>query len=194
MPPYTGASVPSQTRSLDLPCLKILRTLWEHVVVSNDLDSASPRAERVVSVLRAYKRRQRWLRIAIASVVAAALIVGANLYFTPVHTYDKVAHQAAWLAAVQSVAGKIGCSSPQTDVMDLAGVGRITWVCVTSRGQKSVIVSFWKTTGPENSGLAYGSPPYDTCDAPLGGPWWQIGPFDPTSMSCQRGFTFTPGP
>jgi hypothetical protein len=192
--PYTGDSVPSQARSPDLPCLETLRTLWEHVIVRNDLDSASPRTERVVSGLLQHKRRQRWRHIAIASVVAAALIVGANLYYTPAHTYDKATHQAAWLAAVQSLAGKNECSSPQTDIMNLAGVGRIAWVCVTSRGQKSVMVSFWKSTGQEGSGLAYGSPPYDTCDAPLGGPWWQIGPFDPAAMSCQRGFTFTPGP
>ena len=168
--------------------------LWKGVVVSNDLDSAPPRTERVRSGLRERTRRQRWRRAGIASVVAAAVIVGANLYFSPAHTYDRNAHQAAWLAAIQSLHGDNGCSSPSSAVSILAGVGQVTLVCVARSGQKLPTVIFWKTSGQQGAGLAYGSPPYDTCVTPLGGPWWQIGPFDPEAMSCQRGFTYTSGP
>jgi hypothetical protein len=162
--------------------------------MSIDLDSAPFRTERVHSGLREHKRRTRWRRVGVASVVAAALIVGANLYFSPAHTYDRNAHQAAWLAAVQSIHGKNGCSSPSSAISNLAGVGQVTLVCVARSGQKILTAIFWKTSGQEGAGLAYGSPPYDTCVTPLGGSWWQIGPFDPRAMSCQRGFTFTPGP
>jgi hypothetical protein len=162
--------------------------------MSIDLDSARPRTERVRSGLRERMRRKRWRRVGIASVVAAALIVGTNLYFSPAHIYDRHAHQAAWLAAVHSLHAKNGCSSPSYALSNLAGVGQVTSVCVARSGHKILTVIFWKTSGQEGAGLAYGSPPYDTCVTPLGGSWWQIGPFDPKAMSCQRGFTFTPGP
>src|ERR1700692_3636046 len=97
-------------------------TPWEHVDMSIDLDFA-PRTERVRWGLREPKSRKRWFRVGVASVVVAALIVGANLYYSPAHAYDRSAHQAAWLAAVQSLHGPIGCSSPTSAVSGLAGGG-----------------------------------------------------------------------
>ncbi len=161
--------------------------------MSIDLESAPPRTDRVRSGLRERKRRQRWWGFGIAGLVAAALIVGANLYFSPAHAYDRNAHQVAWLSAVQNLHGPSGCSSPTSALTNLAGVGQITLVCLTRSGQKIDSAIFWKTSGQEGAGLAFGLPPYDTCVARLGGPWWQIGPFNPNTMSCQRGFTYTPG-
>jgi hypothetical protein len=162
--------------------------------MSIDIDSARPRTERVRSGFRGHKRRQRWWRFGIAGLVAAVLIVGADLYFSPAHAYDRNAHQDVWLSAVQNLHGQNGCSSPSSAVTNLAAVGQVTLVCITRSGQKIESVIFWKTSGQEGTGLAYGSPPYDTCATPLGGLWWQIGPLDPKSMSCQRGFTYTTGP
>lgn len=126
--------------------------LLKGVVISNDLDSGPPRTERVRSGLRERTRRQRRRRAGIASVVAAAVIVGANLYFSPAHTYDRNAHQAAWLAAIQSLHGNNGCSSPSCAVSILAGVGQVTLVCVARSGQKLPTVIFWKTGGQEGAG------------------------------------------
>lgn len=162
--------------------------------MSDDLDAAPLRTVRGRSGLREWKRHRRGRRIAIAGAIAAVLVVGINLYFTPAHTYDRAAHETAWLVAIQDLHGVNGCSSPPTAVAYLAGVGEIAEVCVAKSDQKIITVTYWKTTGQDAAGLAYGSPPCNTCATSLGGPWWQIGPFDPASMSCQHGFTFTPGP
>ena len=144
--------------------------------------------------------RSRWLTVSAVVVLAAVVVVAWTLYERPSHTYRVDAHSVTWTKDVKIAIAErtaFGPIKPSGPLRKLPGVGKIVSVIVEWGGSsKKVVVQFMTAEGVGEAGLAYiegYSPPSDSCNVHLSGPWWQIGPLNTTSMGCARGFHFTGG-
>jgi hypothetical protein len=146
-------------------------------------------------------RRHRGFGATLLTLAALAVVVSAFiLYNRPAHLYGINAHGVTWTKDVNLALSErpaLGPLTPSGPLRDIPGVGRIVSVVIEGPASgKKVIVLFLKSRGWNATGLAYiegFSPPPDTCNAHIGGPWWQLGSLNTTSMGCARGFHFTGG-
>jgi hypothetical protein len=145
-------------------------------------------------------RHERGAAFLIVLSLAVILTVTWILYHRPAHPYRVDAYSATWTKDVKlaiSERNPVGPIKPSGPLRNLPGVGRIVSVIVErSNSGKEVVVLFLTGDGLNEAGLVYLNgypPPQDTCNVHLGGPWWQVGPLNTTSMSCARGFHFTGG-
>jgi hypothetical protein len=162
--------------------------------VESPLDSENgPRAGR--------SRWRRHLSVTVVTLVilAAFLGTGWSLYNRPAHTFSVGANDVRWTSDVKlaiSESTPVGPIHPSGPLRDLPGVGRIVSVVVEKGSRHRVIVLFLTSEGWNESGLVYlngYAPPSDSCNVHLSGPWWQVGPMNVATMSCARGFNYTPG-
>ena len=138
---------------------------------------------------------------ALALVALVGTIIAAwTLYNQPAHSYSVGPNATAWntdvgLALRQLPAG--GHLNPQGRLRALPGVGTIVEVIVDRPTPHHGSAVFFLTgVGANDAGLVYLEglpPPQDTCNYHLGGPWWELSPMNVDTMSCVRGFHYTPG-
>jgi hypothetical protein len=133
-------------------------------------------------------------------LAAAVVVLGYQVYDRPAHAYN-TAYEPCWDAAALTALGATSafaprdCSAPPGS---LAGLGHLigTWPTIISPGHEIVIFATSHRAGLGDDGVAYvegESPPWDSCVAHLGGPWWQLAYLRAPSMSCPRGFHYQPG-
>jgi hypothetical protein len=140
------------------------------------------------------KNRSAW---AMFFIVVVVIVAGVSFYNRPARTFNLRANEQAWNADVQLVRSttRSGCSAPTGKLRYIADFGRVASICVTAKSNKRAVSILFIGTS-SSMDLAYVSgfpPPPDTCDAPLGGSWWQVTSIDDLTMSCPRGFSFTGG-
>jgi hypothetical protein len=130
-------------------------------------------------------------------IVVVVIVAGLTFYHRPAHTFNLRANEQAWNADVQLVRSTTrgGCSAPTGKLRYVADFGRVASICMTAKSNKRAVSILFIGTS-SSMDLAYVSafpPPPDTCDARLGGSWWQVTNFNDLTMSCPRGFSFTGG-
>jgi hypothetical protein len=135
-------------------------------------------------------------------VIVAALLLFTWLVLRPrVDTYNVAVNSPTWATDVQVALSKSGTGGPVAptgSLSSLPGVGKISRILVEHTiARKGTVVYFWSAAKPRGSALEYlirVPPASDQCNIHLTGPWWQMAPLNDRTMSCPRGFTFTPGP
>jgi hypothetical protein len=144
-------------------------------------------------------RRARF-RVAVVILVCVAIVLaGWILYNRPAHTFSVGANDAIWTSDVKLAMAQSNSAGPITPtgpLRDVPGVGKIESVIVEKGSRNRVIVLFLTSEGWNETGLVYLQgypPPSDSCNVHLSGPWWQVGRMNVSTMSCARGFNFTPG-
>ena len=140
--------------------------------------------------------------LVVVSILVVVVFVGWLLYNRPPHLYSTGANTVTWRADVRIALSESDTGVhvvPTGPLSDLPGVGRIVKVMVEeSPSGKRAVVFFLAHVGigSNYTGLVYldgYSPPSDTCNAHLNGPWWQLSPLNFNTNDCSRGFHFTGG-
>jgi hypothetical protein len=134
-------------------------------------------------------------------VFVAVLLLFTWLLLRPrIDTYKAAANSPTWATDVRialSESGTGGQVAPIGPLGFLPGVGKISGILVEhTSARKGTAVFFWSAAKPRGSALEYlvrVPPASDQCSIHLSGPWWQIAPMNERTMSCQKGFNFTPG-
>jgi hypothetical protein len=164
----------------------------------SDADDERP-AQFDPAAIVSFWRRGPLARAALLLPVVALVIVVAALVDKPA-LYPVRADSPTWRADVKIALKErppAGPLNPSGPLGDLPGVGRIVSVVTNyadSGAKESVL--FLTDVGVNQAGLAYlhgVSPPEDSCSAHLSGPWWELGPLNPTTNKCASDFHYTPG-
>lgn len=162
----------------------------------------STTSKRVVNAKDAQWLRELLQLLMLATIIVVAVFVGRVLYNRPPHLYATGANAVTWRADVSTALSESGSGSqvvPTGPLGDLPGVGKIVKVIVERSPSGARVVVFFLThvgIGANYTGLVYlerYSPPADTCNVHLNGPWWQLSPFNFNTNDCARGFHFTGG-
>jgi hypothetical protein len=160
-------------------------------------DTGPVRSDGVTSGTFSRFRHEAAAAILILFALTAIVLLAWVLYNRPAHSFQV---NRTWTSDVKlaiSEGKPVGPIRPTGPLKDIPGVGRIDSVIVERPAPGNrVMVLFLTVDGWNSEGLAYikgYSPPSDTCNFHLGGPWWQLGQLNTTTMGCARGFTFTGG-
>lgn len=145
-------------------------------------------------------RRGPMARAVLLLPVAVLVVLVLVLLQKPVHLYPVGADGSTWRADVKiALQERVsdGPLKPNGPLANLPGVGPIVSVNTNyaASGKKESVL-FLTAVGLNQAGLAFlhgVTPPSDSCSIHLGGPWWQIGPLNTTTMKCAPGFHYTPG-
>lgn len=167
---------------------------------SGAIRSTSPK--RDVNPKVAKGLRELLQLLILVTIIVVVVFVAWVLYNRPPHLYPTGANAVTWRADVRIALSESGSGVqvvPNGPLSDLPGVGKIVKVMVeTSTSGKRVVVFFLTHVGIGSNftGLVYldgYSPPVDTCNVHLNGPWWQLSPLNFNTNDCARGFHFTGG-
>jgi len=159
-------------------------------------------SERDVKTKVAKGLRELLQFLTLVTIIVAVVFVTWVLYNRPPHLYPTGANAVTWRADVGIALSESGSGVqvvPKGPLSDLPGVGKIVKVMVERSPSGKRVVVFFLThvgIGSNYTGLVYldgYSPPADTCNVHLNGPWWQLSPLNYNTNDCSRGFHFTGG-